>query len=80
MDIWFIVMELVMLLGGAFLLGTLAQRLGQSPILGYLKEAGADIVGDEEITMGNMLSQQIEDYLMNDSITMVSCRLGGKTQ
>lgn len=36
MDIWFVVMELVMLLGGAFLLGALAQRLGQSPILGYL--------------------------------------------
>jgi len=43
MDIWFVVMELVMLLGGAFLLGALAQRLGQSPILGYLL-AGA-IVG-----------------------------------
>ena len=36
MEIWFVVMELVMLLGGAFLLGALAQRLGQSPILGYL--------------------------------------------
>lgn len=36
MDIWLMVMELVMLLGGAFLLGALAQRLGQSPILGYL--------------------------------------------
>ena len=36
MDIWFVVMELVMLLGGAFLLGAMAQRLGQSPILGYL--------------------------------------------
>ncbi|MFC1875727.1 cation:proton antiporter [Thermodesulfobacteriota bacterium] len=36
MDIWLFVMELVMLLGGAFLLGAVAQRLGQSPILGYL--------------------------------------------
>ena len=36
MDIWFVIVELVMLLGGAFLLGALAQRLGQSPILGYL--------------------------------------------
>jgi CPA2 family monovalent cation:H+ antiporter-2 len=36
MDIWFVIMELVMLLGGAFLMGALAQRLGQSPILGYL--------------------------------------------
>ena len=36
MDIWFIIMELVMMLGGAFLMGALAQRLGQSSILGYL--------------------------------------------
>ncbi len=36
MDIWFVVMELVMLLGGAFLMGAMAQRLGQTPILGYL--------------------------------------------
>ena len=36
MDIWFAIMELVMLLGGAFFMGALAQRLGQSPILGYL--------------------------------------------
>ena len=36
MDIWFLLMELVMLMAGAFLLGTLAQRLGQSTILGYL--------------------------------------------
>ena len=36
MDIWFVVMELVMLLGGAFLMGAMAQRMGQSPIMGYL--------------------------------------------
>jgi K+:H+ antiporter len=36
MDIWVFIMEIVMLLGGAFLLGAIAQRLGQSPILGYL--------------------------------------------
>jgi len=36
MDIWFVVMELVMLLGGAFMMGAVAQRLGQSPIIGYL--------------------------------------------
>jgi CPA2 family monovalent cation:H+ antiporter-2 len=36
MDIWFVVMELVMLLGGAFLMGAMAQRMGQSPILGYI--------------------------------------------
>ncbi len=43
MDLWFFLMEIVMLLGGAFLLGALAQRLRQSPILGYIL-AGA-IVG-----------------------------------
>jgi CPA2 family monovalent cation:H+ antiporter-2 len=42
MDLWFFLMELVMLLGGAFLLGALAQRIRQSPILGYLL-AGAII-------------------------------------
>jgi CPA2 family monovalent cation:H+ antiporter-2 len=36
MDLWFFLMELVMLLGGAFLLGALAQRMRQSPIIGYL--------------------------------------------
>ena len=43
MDIWYFLMELVLLLGGAFLLGALAQRFRQSPILGYIL-AGA-IVG-----------------------------------
>jgi Kef-type K+ transport system membrane component KefB len=32
----FFLMELAMLLGGAFLLGALAQRMRQSPIVGYL--------------------------------------------
>ena len=36
MDIWYFLMELVLLLGGAFLLGSLAQRFRQSPILGYI--------------------------------------------
>ena len=36
MDLWFFLMELAMLLGGAFLLGALAQRMRQSPIVGYL--------------------------------------------
>ncbi|MEW6671317.1 MAG: cation:proton antiporter [Thermodesulfobacteriota bacterium] len=36
MDLWFFLKELVMLLGSAFLLGALAQRLGQNPIVGYL--------------------------------------------
>jgi CPA2 family monovalent cation:H+ antiporter-2 len=36
LDLWHFLFELVMLLAGAFLLGALAQRLKQSPILGYL--------------------------------------------
>jgi CPA2 family monovalent cation:H+ antiporter-2 len=36
MDLWYFLMELVMLLGGAFVLGALAQRLKQNPIVGYL--------------------------------------------
>ena len=36
MDIWFLIMEIVALLGLAFVLGALAQRLRQSAIVGYL--------------------------------------------
>ena len=36
MDLWLFLLEIVMLLGSAFLMGALAQRLRQSPIVGYL--------------------------------------------
>lgn len=36
MDLWHVLMELVMLLGMAFFLGSLAQKFKQSPILGYI--------------------------------------------
>jgi len=36
MDIWFLLGEVLMLLGMAFTMGALAQRLRQSPIVGYL--------------------------------------------
>ena len=36
MTLWTFLMQLVMLLGAAFALGALAQRLRQSPIIGYL--------------------------------------------
>ena len=36
MDIWFLIMEIVLLLGVAFLFGVIAQRLKQSAIVGYL--------------------------------------------
>jgi CPA2 family monovalent cation:H+ antiporter-2 len=35
-DFWYLLLELTMLLGVAFLLGATAQRLRQSPIIGYL--------------------------------------------
>ena len=36
MDLWLLLGEVLMLLGAAFIMGTLAQRLKQSPIVGYL--------------------------------------------
>lgn len=36
MDMWFLIMEIVLLLGLAFVLGAVAQRLNQSAIVGYL--------------------------------------------
>jgi len=36
MDVWFLIMEILFLLGLAFLLGALAQRFRQSAIVGYL--------------------------------------------
>ena len=42
-----------------------------------LKKAGADIVVDEEVTMGDMLSRQIIAYLTDESGVLLACRLGG---
>jgi CPA2 family monovalent cation:H+ antiporter-2 len=36
MDIWLLLGEVLMLLGAAFIMGAIAQRLRQSPIVGYL--------------------------------------------
>ena len=36
MALWPFLLDLVLLLGAAFVLGALAQRLRQSPIIGYL--------------------------------------------
>jgi K+:H+ antiporter len=36
MDLWYVLMELVLLFGSAFVLGSLAQKFKQSPILGYI--------------------------------------------
>ena len=36
MDVWFLIMEMVLLLGLAFVLGAVAQRFNQNAIIGYL--------------------------------------------
>jgi len=43
-----------------------------------LQKAGADIVVDEEITMGNMLSRQIVEHLIDESGALVACRRCGQ--
>jgi CPA2 family monovalent cation:H+ antiporter-2 len=43
-----------------------------------LHNAGADIVVDEEITMGDMLSRRIVENLTDESGVLVACRLGGQ--
>ena len=43
------------------------------------EEAGADIVVDEEITMGEMLSRRIVEHLNDESGVLIACRLGGQT-
>ncbi|MEH0021484.1 MAG: cation:proton antiporter [Desulfobacter sp.] len=55
MDLWLVLMELVMLLGGAFLFGSLAQKFRQSPILGYiLAGVVAGPVMDNAVTVNQM--------------------------
>jgi len=42
-----------------------------------LKEAGADVVVDEEATVGNHLGQQIMAHLIVSSGSQIACRFGG---
>ena len=55
----------------------MAVRCRYNRHMAALQEAGADIVVDEEITMGNMLSRQIIEHLIDESGALVACRLGG---
>jgi voltage-gated potassium channel Kch len=57
----------------------IAARCRYNRHVANLQGAGADIVVDEEVTMGNMLSRQIIAYLMNGSSAVAACRLGGQT-
>ena len=57
MDIWYILMELLILFGLAFFLGSLAQRLRQSPILGYIM---AGVVAGPLLANAVMVNQAAE--------------------
>jgi CPA2 family monovalent cation:H+ antiporter-2 len=46
--------------------------------LGDLEKAGADVVVDEEATIGEMLTQKIKDGLEESSESLLACRLAGK--
>ena len=57
---------------------SIAVRCRYNRHMADLQEAGADIVVNEEITMGDMLSRQIIAHLVDESGTLVACRLGGQ--
>ncbi len=57
MDLWYVLLELVVIFGMAFALGTLAQKFRQSPILGYIS---AGVVAGPMIDNAEMISQMAE--------------------
>ena len=57
MDLWYILMELLILFGLAFFLGSLAQRFRQSPILGYIL---AGVVAGPLLANAVMVNQAAE--------------------
>ncbi len=81
MDIWFLIMEIVLLLGVAFLFGVVAQRLKQSAIVGYLlagavlgpimfnKDAVQEVaeLGVESVFTGQ-LSRQVQPHHLPDAL------------
>jgi len=57
MDLWYVLMELLLILGTAFVLGSLAQKFKQSPILGYIL---AGLVVGPVMTNAAMVEQMAE--------------------
>jgi CPA2 family monovalent cation:H+ antiporter-2 len=57
---------------------TVVARCRYNRYLADLEKAGADIVIDEEATMGQMLSQKIMDYIKESSGSGMACRLAGQ--
>ena len=58
---------------------TIAVRCRYNRHMENLHKAGADIVVDEEITMGDMLSRRIVEHLTDESGVLIACRIGGQT-
>jgi Trk K+ transport system NAD-binding subunit len=57
----------------------IAARCRYNRHLSDLEKAGADIVIDEETTMGEMLGQKIMEGLEESSGAIMACRMGGQT-
>ena len=57
----------------------IAARCRYNRHLGDLEKAGADVVVDEETTMGEMLSRKILEGLEETSDSLLACRLAGQT-
>lgn len=57
MDLWFVIMELVILLGAAFIFGSMAQKFKQSPILGYIFAGVAVGPVMDNVTMVKQLAE-----------------------
>jgi CPA2 family monovalent cation:H+ antiporter-2 len=57
---------------------TIVARCRYNRYLADLEKGGADIVIDEEATMGQMLSQKIIDYIKESSGSGMACRLAGQ--
>jgi len=58
---------------------TIAARSRYNRHVADIEKAGADIIIDEESSMGQQLAQKIVEHLQDSSGTILACRLAGKT-
>jgi len=58
---------------------TIAARSRYNRHVADIEKAGADIVIDEESSMGQQLAQKIVEHLQDSSGAILACRLAGKT-
>jgi len=57
---------------------TIAARSRYNRHVAEIRKAGADIIVDEEASMGQQLAGKILEYLQETSGTILACRLGGQ--